>query len=176
MIILYLLLYCFVILFIKINLLSTIKIIFREHQSIMKIGFTIYFVILSIISVVSSIKIASTSSLFRKKLITFCSIISISCSPVLASIDSTFVDQATYPESVGKINKSNDYEESQTVPSRKIIISAKDLESTSSSDESLETILQLIPSYKYFKIIAKEYSSRSSNYQEGKDNIFAPFQ
>ena len=144
----------------------------------MKIGFTIYFVILSIISVVSSIKIASTSSLFRKKLITVCSIISISCSPVitLASIDSTFIDQATYPESVGKINKSNDYEESQTVPSRKIIISAKDLESTSSSDESLETILQLIPSYKYFKIIAKEYSSRSSNYQEGKDNIFAPFQ
>ena len=39
-----------------------------------------------------------------------------------------------------------------------------------------EDMLQLIPSYKYFKIITKEYSSRSTKYEEGKENWGAAFQ
>ena len=70
---------------------------------------------------------------------------------------------------------------SATVPTRPTIIAAPELlipptTSTTSNPESLETILNLIPSYKYFKIISKEYSSRSTNYVEGKENLLSPFQ
>jgi hypothetical protein len=74
---------------------------------------------------------------------------------------------------------SRDEDFSQNVPNRKLIISKKDFEDLSpveSDDkESLQTILKLVPSYKYFKIISKEYSSRSTSYS-GDDNLFAPFQ
>lgn len=72
-------------------------------------------------------------------------------------------------------------ETSQNVPNRKFVISTKDLEkftasSTGAEDaDSFDTVLKLIPSYKYFKIIGKEYSSRSTAYT-GLDNPFAPLQ
>jgi len=70
---------------------------------------------------------------------------------------------------------------SATVPSRPTIISEKEISippssSANTNPESLEGILNLIPSYKYFKIISKEYSSRSTNYVEGRENLLSPFQ
>ena len=67
------------------------------------------------------------------------------------------------------------------VPSRDITIKIPDedlqVQSTKNGDqvESIEEVLKLIPSWKYFKIIAKEYSSRSTNYKEGEENLMAPF-
>lgn len=72
-------------------------------------------------------------------------------------------------------------EVSKTVPSREIVIKMpeEDLKTTDGKDikqvESFDEVLKLIPSYKYFKIIAKEYSSRSSSYKEGDENMMAPF-
>ena len=67
---------------------------------------------------------------------------------------------------------------SATVPTRPTIIAAPELNTppTTINPESLEGVLNLIPSYKYFKIISKEYSSRSTNYVEGKENLLSPFQ
>lgn len=63
-------------------------------------------------------------------------------------------------------------ERSEIVPSRPTVIS---LPEERPSDNQIETVLNLIPSWKYFKIIAKEYSSRSTSYREGQENLMAPF-
>lgn len=73
-------------------------------------------------------------------------------------------------------------EVSLTVPSREIVIKMPEEDLKTRTDgknakqvESFDEVLKLIPSYKYFKIIAKEYSSRSSSYKEGDENLMAPF-
>ena len=68
-------------------------------------------------------------------------------------------------------------EVSEIVPSRKTVIAgpSADEYKVSADDSTVTTVLKLIPSYKYFKIIAKEYSSRSTSYVEGKEDLLAPF-
>ena len=62
----------------------------------------------------------------------------------------------------------------ETVPSRQVKVTMADaMKSTNPVDQFL---LDSIPSYKYFKVINKEYSSRSTRYKEGKENPFAAFQ
>jgi hypothetical protein len=68
---------------------------------------------------------------------------------------------------------------SLNVPSRKTVIEApKAVDPNAKVDvmKDPEGVLYLIPSYKYFKVIAKEYSSRSSKYVEGQENLLSPFQ
>jgi hypothetical protein len=65
---------------------------------------------------------------------------------------------------------------SLNVPSRTSIITAPIEEEylDQGGPVSFERVLKLIPSYKYFKVIMKEYSSRSASYN-GQDNLMAPF-
>mmetsp|Transcript_29244 Transcript_29244/g.64908 ORF Transcript_29244/g.64908 Transcript_29244/m.64908 type:complete len:166 (-) Transcript_29244:74-571(-) len=64
---------------------------------------------------------------------------------------------------------------SLNVPSRPTVIALDEDEwKVKADDDAVTTVLKLIPSYKYFKIIAKEYSSRSSNYVEGQDSMLSP--
>lgn len=115
----------------------------------------------------------------------------IATSIVAASLWQQFVcisiaNDETYGEMIRKqVLEAQEYDkylrdqgESATVPSRRVKISETELnvDSKDLSDESFDSILKLIPSYKYFKVISKEYSSRSSNYIEGKENLLAPFQ
>lgn len=84
-----------------------------------------------------------------------------------------------YGDYLDGIEGKNDI--SLIVPSREITIKIpeEDLQVQSIQKgeqvESFEEVLKLIPSWKYFKIIAKEYSSRSTNYREGQENLMAPF-
>jgi hypothetical protein len=114
-------------------------------------------------------------TLFRRRVATVCSIITLSHFPSV-----TFAyDESTYLDFVTKSSgKPNEYDINEAVPSRKVVISTKDLEliTPPSDEDSLENVLRLIPSYKYFKLISKEYSSRSASYQEGQENLLAPFQ
>jgi hypothetical protein len=76
------------------------------------------------------------------------------------------------------VEDSNDV--SMTVPSRNVVIKIPDEDLLAKPDpskqvESIDEVLKLIPSWKYFKIIAKEYSSRSTNYKEGEENLLSPF-
>ena len=81
--------------------------------------------------------------------------------------------------SFADVEDSNDV--SMIVPSRNVVIKipADALQAKSDPNakqvESVEEVLKLIPSWKYFKIIAKEYSSRSTNYKEGEENLMSPF-
>ena len=96
-------------------------------------------------------------------------------------------------------SNTNNNDISMIVPSRKTVIKLSDDEmnvkiNPNEQVESIDEVLKLIPSWKYFKIIAKEYrfdiiffiistiiniflsiSSRSTNYKEGQENFAAPF-
>jgi hypothetical protein len=66
---------------------------------------------------------------------------------------------------------------SANVPSRRTVVTLDPKDSVIEETEFIGMkTLKLIPSYKYFKAISKEYSSRSSDYKEGDENLFAPFQ
>jgi len=94
--------------------------------------------------------------------------------PQTAEWEKTILEQREIDRPVEK----EDNAISLTVPSRPTIIALPDEAAVSKEGDvdSFEEVLKLIPSWKYFKIIAKEYSSRSTNYQEGKENLFSPFQ
>ena len=97
---------------------------------------------------------------------------------LVLSSDGKYMDNQLYERILQEAQresspKVDDSQEMETVPNRLTKVTMAD--GTSSANE-FEDILQLIPSYKYFKIIRKEYSSRSTNYEEGKENWFAPFQ
>jgi len=91
----------------------------------------------------------------------------------------TTVINPCYASLLDGIEGSNDV--SMTVPSRNVVIKIPDEDLLIKPDpnakqvESVEEVLKLIPSWKYFKIIAKEYSSRSSTYKEGNENLMSPF-
>ena len=91
----------------------------------------------------------------------------------------TVVMNPCYADYLDGIDGSN--EVSLIVPSRKVVIKIPDDDLQAKPDptakqvESIDEVLKLIPSWKYFKIIAKEYSSRSSSYKEGEENLIAPF-
>lgn len=66
---------------------------------------------------------------------------------------------------------------SANVPSRRTVVTLDPKDSVIEETEFIGMkTLKLIPSYKYFKAISKEYSSRSTDYKEGDENLFAPFQ
>lgn len=66
---------------------------------------------------------------------------------------------------------------SANVPSRRTVVTLDPKDSVIEETEFIGMkTLKLIPSYKYFKAISKEYSSRSTHYKEGDENLFAPFQ
>lgn len=68
-------------------------------------------------------------------------------------------------------------EVSANVPSRKTVVSLDPKDSIIETNDFIGMkTLKSIPSYKYFRAISKEYSSRSTDYREGKENLFAPFQ
>jgi len=73
--------------------------------------------------------------------------------------------------------EAQDNLESLSVPGRPLKFQEADLLPTiePDNDNPFSVTLKLIPSYKYFKIISKEYSSRSTRYS-GEDNLFAPLQ
>lgn len=84
----------------------------------------------------------------------------------------------TYADYLDGIEGTNDV--SMTVPSRNVVIKIPDEDLQVKRDptkqvESVDEVLKLIPSWKYFKIISKEYSSRSLNYKEGEENLLSPF-
>ena len=63
------------------------------------------------------------------------------------------------------------------VPSRLIIDKELNKEDEKiTADDTISLTLKLIPSTKYFKAIAQEYSSRSTTYKPGQENLFSPFQ
>ena len=97
-------------------------------------------------------------------------------SDAVATLDIRPMNDARYNEIVIQANKEQKETDSamETVPSRKVKVTMADgLKSNGPIDDFL---LQSIPSYKYFKIINKEYSSRSTTYVEGEENPFAAFQ
>ena len=74
----------------------------------------------------------------------------------------TIFNQPSFGDNIDSNNNNND-DISMIVPSRKTIIKLSDedinIQSNSNSQqiESFDEVLNLIPSWKYFKIIAKEY-------------------
>ena len=93
-----------------------------------------------------------------------------------AAIDLKPMNDKRYDEIVRSAIKDDTTSEAtmETVPSRKVKVTMADgMKSNGPIDDFL---LQNIPSYKYFKIINKEYSSRSTAYVEGEENPFAAFQ
>jgi hypothetical protein len=62
-----------------------------------------------------------------------------------------------------------------SVPSRPRIISLP-AEDPLKPDNPIEAVLRLIPAVKYFKVIATEYNSRSTNYKPGEENFLSPLQ
>ena len=78
---------------------------------------------------------------------------------------------------VEDLRRNGGNEVSANVPTRTTRVALDPKDSVISSDDSIAMqTMKLIPSYKYFKAISKEYSSRSTDYEEGKENLFAPFQ
>ena len=96
----------------------------------------------------------------------------------VAALDLKPMNDRRYEEIVKQATVIDEDTKSQaimeTVPSRKVKVTMADgMKSNGPIDDFL---LQNIPSYKYFKIINKEYSSRSTTYVEGEENPFAAFQ
>ena len=124
----------------------------------------VVFLILSMIGNIRCLKISSTDAM-RKM---------IAKTLVIMTV---FKQQPSY----GDIDiDSNNNDVSLIVPSRKTIVKIPDEDKNvqvnpNEQIESIDQVLNLIPSWKYFKIIAKEYSSRSTTYKEGQENYGAPF-
>ena len=124
----------------------------------------VVFLILSMIGNIRCLKISSTDAM-RKM---------IAKTLVIMTV---FNQQPSY----GDIDiDSNNNDVSLIVPSRKTIVKIPDEDKNvqvnpNEQIESIDQVLNLIPSWKYFKIISKEYSSRSTTYKEGQENYGAPF-
>ena len=124
----------------------------------------VVFLILSMIGNIRCLKISSTDAM-RKM---------IAKTLVIMTV---FNQQPSY----GDIDiDSNNNDVSLIVPSRKTIVKIPDEDKNIQVNpkeqiESIDQVLKLIPSWKYFKIIAKEYNSRSTTYKEGQENYGAPF-
>ena len=94
----------------------------------------------------------------------------------IAAFDLQPMNDMRYDEIVKQAAKEEKISEAsmETVPSRKVKVTMAD--GVKSNGPIEDFLLQNIPSYKYFKIINKEYSSRSTAYVEGEENPFAAFQ